>query len=227
MMLHHTLNRVAHRRWSRWLAGVALMGLMALAPAWADGLRDLQAFLKTTQQGQATFTQVVSAPPSAGQAQPRRQTSSGTFAFARPDRFRFEYTRPFAQTIVADGHTLWLYDEDLNQASSRSQQAVLGNTPAALLATAADLQALGRVFDLRSEPSQDGVNWVQAVPRQRDGQLQQVRIGFRQGQLLTLDILDSFGQRSVMTFGAFNLQPGFAPGHFRFTPPAGVDVVRQ
>jgi len=128
---------------------------------------------------------------------------------------------------VADGQTLWLYDVDLNQASSRRQQEVLGNTPAALLAAAADLKALGKVFELTSVASQDGTNWVQAVPRQRDGQLQQVRIGFKSGQLAALDILDSFGQRSLMTFGAIDAQPGFKAGHFRFTPPAGASIVQQ
>lgn len=207
---------------------LAVTALMAWAvPAQADGLSDLEAFLKQTQQGRTTFTQVVTPPKKDGQAQARAKTSSGTFEFQRPDRFRFEYTKPFEQTIVADGQTLWLYDVDLNQASSRRQQEVLGNTPAALLAAAADLKALGKVFELTSVASQDGTNWVLAVPRQRDGQLQQVRIGFKSGQLAALDILDSFGQRSLMTFGAIDAQPGFKAGHFRFTPPAGASIVQQ
>ena len=207
---------------------LAAAALMAWAvPAQADGLSDLEAFLKQTQQGRTTFTQVVTPPKKDGQAQARAKTSSGTFEFQRPDRFRFEYTKPFEQTIVADGQTLWLYDVDLNQASSRRQQEVLGNTPAALLAAAADLKALGKVFELTSVASQDGTNWVQAVPRQRDGQLQQVRIGFKSGQLAALDIHDSFGQRSLMTFGAIDAQPGFKAGHFRFTPPAGASIVQQ
>jgi outer membrane lipoprotein carrier protein len=209
------------------LPALAAALMVWAVPAQADGLSDLEAFLKQTQQGRTTFTQVVTPPKKDGQAQARAKTSSGTFEFQRPDRFRFEYTKPFEQTIVADGQTLWLYDVDLNQASSRRQQEVLGNTPAALLAAAADLKALGKVFELTSVASQDGTNWVQAVPRQRDGQLQQVRIGFKSGQLAALDILDSFGQRSLMTFGAIDAQPGFKAGHFRFTPPAGASIVQQ
>ena len=209
------------------LPALAAALIVWAVPAQADGLSDLEAFLKQTQQGRTTFTQVVTPPKKDGQAQARAKTSSGTFEFQRPDRFRFEYTKPFEQTIVADGQTLWLYDVDLNQASSRRQQEVLGNTPAALLAAAADLKALGKVFELTSVASQDGTNWVQAVPRQRDGQLQQVRIGFKSGQLAALDILDSFGQRSLMTFGAIDAQPGFKAGHFRFTPPAGASIVQQ
>lgn len=213
-----------------WARVATLLGVAWLtasgAVARADGLSDLEAFLKQHRQGQATFTQVVTPPRKEGEAQPRSKTSSGVFAFQRPDRFRFEYLRPFEQTIVADGQTLWLYDVDLNQASARRQQDVLGNTPAALLAAAADLKALGRVFELSNGPVQDGTQWVQAVPRQREGALQQVRIGFREGQLAALEILDSFGQRSLMTFGPMNAQPGFKADHFRFTPPPGVDVIR-
>lgn len=201
-------------------------GLLACLGARADGLTELDTFLRQTQQGKTTFTQTVTAPRKEGDAAPRTRTSRGVFAFQRPDRFRFEYTHPFEQTIVADGQTLWLYDADLNQVTARGQKTVLGNTPAALIAAGPDLRGMHQVFDLRNAPDADGLSWVQATPKGRDGQLQAVRLGFRQGQLAVLDILDSFGQRSVMAFGAMDTKP-LAADRFRFTPPAGVDVVRQ
>ena len=196
-------------------------------PARADGLADLENFLRQTQQGRARFSQVVTPPKKDGEAAPRGKTSSGTFEFQRPSRFRFQYSKPFEQAIVADGQTLWLYDADLNQVTARRQQEVLGNTPAALIASAADLKGLSGLFALSNAPDADGQQWVQALPKSRDGQLQSVRLGFRQGQLATLEMLDSFGQRSVMQFGAMELQPGFRPGYFSFQPPAGADVLRQ
>lgn len=210
------------RRVLCWIGALALTGM-----AWADGLTDLSTFLRTTQQGRATFTQVVTAPKKDGEATPRSKTSSGTFEFQRPSRFRFQYTKPFAQTIVADGQTLWLFDADLNQATARRQQEVLGNTPAALIAAAPDLRGLHSVFTLNNAPDADGQQWVQALPKGKDGQLQSILLGFKQGQLTTLEMLDSFGQRSVLRFGPMNLQPGFETGHFAFQPPPGVDVVRQ
>ena len=213
---------------SRRLAVLALPFFLSLsAPVRADGLADLEAFLAQTQQGRASFTQVVTPPRREGEASARSKTSSGTFEFQRPSRFRFVYTKPFEQTIVADGQTLWLYDVDLNQATARRQQEVLGNTPAALIAASPDLKGVASVFALSSAPDSGGQQWVQALPKTRDGQVQSVRIGFRQGQLATLEILDSFGQRSVMGFGPLDTRPGFKPGHFSFVPPAGADVVRQ
>lgn len=219
-------------RLTRPLASLAPLALLAAALSWtlparADGLSDLESFLRQARQGRASFTQVVSAPRRDGEAAPRSKTSSGSFEFLRPSRFRFHYLKPFEQLIVADGQTLWLYDADLNQATARRQQEVLGNTPAALIATASDLKGLSALFTLANAPDADGQQWVLATPKSRDGQLQSVRLGFRQGQLATLEMLDSFGQRSVMQFGPLDTQAGFKPGHFAFQPPAGADVLRQ
>jgi outer membrane lipoprotein carrier protein len=82
------------------------------------------------------------------------------------------------------------------------------------------------VFELSNAPDSEGLRWVQAVPKARDGALQSVRLGFRAGQLAVLEMLDSFGQRSVLAFGPVDTQPGFRPDHFRFTPPAGTEVLR-
>jgi outer membrane lipoprotein carrier protein len=195
--------------------------------AQADGLKALETFLRDVAGGQANFTQVVTSPPRAGEAVGRSKTSQGTFEFLRPNRFRFEYQKPFPQSIVADGKTLWLFDADLNQVTARAQQAVLGSTPAALIAAGTDLKALGDVFELKSGEAVNGLEWVEAKPRQQDGQLQTVRVGLRRGELAQLEIADSLGQRSVLTFTQWQAAGTVAPTRFRFTPPAGADVIRQ
>lgn len=206
--------------------------LVASAALWgptvhADGLAALESFLRQTQQGRAAFTQTITVPAKVGESAPRSRVSRGTFEFQRPDRFRFVYTHPFEQTIVADGTTVWLYDADLNQVTTRAQQEVLAQTPAALIASSADLRAVAQAFDLRPAPDSDGLSWVTATPKQADGQIQRVQLGFRQGQLAALEVLDSFGQRSAIRFESMNTQPGFGPAHFQFQPPAGADVIRQ
>lgn len=199
---------------------------LASASAHADGLKDLENFLRDVDSAQSGFTQVVTSPKRAGDTVARSKTSSGRFEFLRPNRFRFEYTKPFEQTIVADGQTLWLYDVDLNQVTARKQQEVLGSTPAALIAAGTDLKALAEVFDLKAAPAQDGVEWLEARPKAKDGQLQMVRVGFRQGQLAALDIADSLGQRSVLTFTQWQGNAPLKADRFRFQPPPGADVIR-
>jgi outer membrane lipoprotein carrier protein len=192
----------------------------------ASGLDGLEAFLKTAKTGRADFTQVVTSPPKDGQA-PRAKTSSGTFEFARPSRFRFVYKKPFEQTIVADGQTLWLYDVDLNQVTARKQSQVLGASPAALIASAPDLRALQADFALGPAPDKDGLEWVLATPKSKDSQLQTVRVGFKGNDLAVLEILDSFGQKSVMSFSGYQANATLDAATFQFKPPAGADVVRQ
>ena len=194
--------------------------------AHADGLKRLETFMKATQTGRADFTQTVTSPPKEGQTA-RTKTSSGSFAFQRPGRFKFVYHKPFEQTIVADGQTLWLYDVDLNQVTQRAQAQALGSTPAALLASAPDLSALKADFTLESAPDQDNLQWVLASPKAKDGQIKSVRVGFAGDQLAALDILDSFGQRSLIRFTGMQANAALPAGTFQFKPPAGSDVVKQ
>lgn len=211
------------------LAVAASLVALAAQSAWAGGLDSLEQFVKGTRSGKAAFTQVVTAPAKDGQA-PRARTQSGTFEFQRPGKFRFVYAKPFEQTIVADGKTLWLHDVDLNQVTSRPQDQVLGSTPAAIVAAAPDLKALEKDFTLSEEPDADGQQWVKAVPKSRDGQLQSIRVGFKPGaqgaELGTLEILDSFGQRSVLTFQKMDLQNVPPASSFQFRVPPGTDVIR-
>jgi len=203
----------------------ACLGLGALA-AQASGLDSLEQFVKTAKTGRAEFNQVVTAPAKDGQAA-RSKTSSGSFEFARPSRFRFLYRKPFEQTIVADGQTLWLYDQDLNQVTARKQASALAASPAAVIASAADLKSLQAEFNLSAAPDADGMEWVQASPKSREGLLQQVRVGFKGGELAVLEIVDSFGQRSVMRFTGLRTNVPLEPATFVFKPPVGADVVLQ
>ena len=194
--------------------------------SWAGGLESLETFVKTAKTGRADFTQVVTAPAKEGQA-PRVKTSTGTFEFSRPGRFKFVYKKPFEQSIVADGQTLWLFDVDLNQVTARKQSQVLGSTPAALIAAAPDLKALQVDFTLADAPDKDGLQWVVATPKARDGQLQTIRVGFKSANLNALEILDNFGQRSLLTFAQFEMNPALNATAFQFKPPPGADVIRQ
>jgi outer membrane lipoprotein carrier protein len=134
--------------------------------AWAGGLESLETFVKTVKSGRADFTQTVTAPSREGQPG-RVKTSTGTFEFQRPGQFKFDYQKPFAQTIVADGKTLWLYDADLNQVTQRAQAQALGSTPAALIAAAPDLRALQADFNAGSRrPSAMACSGSRPRPRQ-------------------------------------------------------------
>jgi outer membrane lipoprotein carrier protein len=212
------------------LCSASVWGVLSLAlPVQADGVDLLAQFVKQARSGRADFTQVVTSPSRAGQA-PRSKTSSGSFEFQRPGKFRFDYRKPFVQTLLADGQTLWLHDVDLNQVTARKQQQVLGSTPVALLTAAADLQSLKADFQFSPEPARDGLVWVRATPLVADGQIRSVMVGLRATpmgvELAVLDVQDSLGQRSVLTFAGFQLNVALPASQFVFKAPAGVDIIR-
>ena len=192
--------------------------LLMSTSARADAVAALRDFVRDVKSGRAGFTQTVTSVDGG-----RTKVSRGSFEFARPNRFRFEYTVPFQQQIVADGTKVWIYDADLNQASSRRIAQALGSTPAALLAGG----SLEQDFSLSAAPSQGGIDWVLATPRVTDGTIRSMRVGFRGQELAAVEITDSFGQRSLLQFSGFAANVAVSPGQFRFVPPAGADVVEQ
>ncbi|MDB5891024.1 MAG: outer rane lipoprotein carrier protein LolA [Polaromonas sp.] len=213
------------------VSAVALFSIAAGAQnTEATGLQSLENFVKNTRSGRAAFTQVVTSPSREGQVA-KTKSSTGSFEFLRPNRFKFIYKKPFEQSIVSDGQMLWLHDADLNQVTSRKLAQALNGTPAAVIAAAADLKGLQADFNLQAFPDKGGLQWVQATPKTKDGQLQSIRVGLRASEkgseLAVLEILDSFGQRSVMTFSQFEVNPSLPEAGFKFQPPAGADVIRQ
>ena len=190
--------------------------MLALPAARADAVDTLRAFTRDVKTGRATFTQTVTSPDGA-----RKKTSSGSFEFSRPNRFRFAYSKPFEQLIVSDGAKVWLHDIDLNQVSVRLLDQALGGTPAALLAGG----TLEKDFELAAQPAKDGLDWVLARPRAKDGSVSQLRVGFRGKELAALEIVDAFGQRSLLQFSGVQQGLALPAERFRFVPPPGVDVI--
>jgi len=199
------------------LIAAALIACASLA-AKADAVDTLKEFVRDVKTGRAQFTQTVTSPDGK-----KNKTSSGSFEFSRPNRFRFAYAKPFEQTIVGDGQKVWIYDADLNQASSRKIGAALGATPAALLAGG----SLEKDFELAALPAKDGLEWAQATPKAKDGAFKSVQVGFRSKELAAIEIIDAFGQRSVLQFKQFTPGVTVSPEAFTFTPPAGADVIEQ
>jgi outer membrane lipoprotein carrier protein len=200
------------------VGGAALLLPALPVLAQDDPVALLRAFVRDVTSGSASFTQTVTAPNGG-----RTRTSQGRFEFQRPDRFRFEYARPFEQLIVADGQRVWIHDPDLQQATSRRMDDALGSTPAALLAGA----SLEPAFTLSAESPSEGLAWVLARPRERDGPFQAMRVGFRGRTLAAVEITDSFGQRSLLRFADFAANVPVPAERFRFVPPPGTDVIEQ
>ena len=197
------------------LAGAAL-GAIGIAPARAGGTEQLRSFLGQIRSARGEFTQRV------GGGDARVRTSSGSFVFQRPGRFRWTYSQPYEQVIVADGETLYLYDKDLNQVTVKRLAGTIPASPASILFGS---DQFDREFEVRDAGARDGMQWIVATPRARDSAFERIEIGFRDGLPAAMLLADGFGQVSQLSFAKVERNPALDPRTFRFTPPPGADVL--
>jgi outer membrane lipoprotein carrier protein len=196
---------------------LAFLALQVFSPvAIASSLERFAEFIKGTLTAKGRFEQKIFDGN-------RRllQESRGDLAFSRPGRFRWTYVKPYAQVIVGDGRKIWIYDEDLKQVTVKKLDQALGSTPAALLA--GNNEAM-RAFRLVDEGVKDGLEWLEAVPRDKEGSFERIRMGFDTG-LRSMELVDSFGQTTVLRFESLERNPRLDPALFRFSPPKGADVI--
>jgi len=187
-------------------------------PAQASSLEQFKSFVSGTQSARAGFAQKVY-----DKGGKLTQEAKGSFVFQRPGRFRWVYDKPADQVIVGDGERVWIYDRELNQVTVRKLSAALGSTPAALLSGSADV---GKAFEISDAGKRDGLEWLQAVPRDREAGFERMRIGFgAEGALQAMELVDHFGQTTVLRFSKVVRNPKVDPKEFRFDPPKGADVL--
>jgi outer membrane lipoprotein carrier protein len=184
----------------------------------ASAISDFQSFTASTQSGRANFEQIVI--DAKGKT---TQRTNGTLTFVRPGKFRFQYEKP-AQVIVGDGKKVSFFDQDLNQVTVKKFEQAFSNTPAALLAGKGDIE---NSFTLVASPESDGLNWLDAIPRQKDAGIEKFRLGFAKGQLAAMELNDAFGNRTRLNFSKFERNPKLDAKEFIFVPPKGADVIGE
>jgi len=193
------------------------LGLSA-ALANANALNDFEAFIASTQSGRANFEQTVFDPK--GKVS---QKNSGTLQFTRPGKFRWVYTKP-AQVIVGDGKKVSFFDQDLNQVTVRKLEQAFSSTPAALLAGKG---AIDSAFTLVASGEAEGMQWLDALPRQKDAGIEKIRMAFAGGNLAAMELQDAFGNRTRLSFSKFERNPKVDARDYVFTPPKGADIIGE
>ena len=191
--------------------------MLASITARAASIDALKGMLQETTSGKARFAQIV-----VDKNLKQLQQATGTMQFVRPGRFRWEYDKPYEQTIVGDGAKLWIYDKDLNQVTVRKLDKALGGSPAALLSGSNEID---KVYNLTNLGTQEGLEWLEALPKSKENAFERIRLGFGQNGLEAMELRDQFGQTTMIKFAGFERNPKLAPEVFRFTPPKGADVI--
>ncbi len=192
---------------------------LACQPLYAadSGAARMHAFLKDVKSLKADFTQVVL--DSNGK---QVKQSTGTLSIKRPDRFRWDYAKPNEETVVADGKRLWLYDVALQQVTVKPLNDTLAASPAVLLAGSNDVDKSFTVTDLGE---QGGLTWVSLTPKVKDTDFDSVKLGFKGEDVSVMELKDNLGNTTRIGFDHVQRNPAVSDDSFRFTPPAGADVV--
>jgi outer membrane lipoprotein carrier protein len=152
-----------------------------------------------------------------------KESSSGRVALTVPRLFRWEYTKPYEQLIVADGKQVWVYDPDLQQVTKRPQGGEEQSSP---LAALVDPVKLNRDYAIKEVGLQSGLDWLELTPKtSTETGFKSARLGFGTQGLATMQVVDALGQKTRITFNNWKRNPTFTAGTFRYVPGKGVDVV--
>lgn len=205
----------------RHVATLLIACALAPLPAAASALEQFQSFVAGTRAARGEFTQRLVKADSATGAAKVSNASTGTFLFARPGKFIWTYQKPYEQLLQADGDKLFIYDKDLNQVTVRKLGNALGSSPAAILFGSNDLE---KNFSLKEIGLKEGLEWLEATPRSKDTTFEKIGIGLRNGLPEAMELRDSFGQVSLLTFTRFEKNPVLGAERFKFVPPKGADV---
>lgn len=193
--------------------------LMVSQSVFADGVSSLSDFFNNTNSMRAKFSQVVT------DTQGRKiQEVQGSMQLQRPNKFRWDYAKPYEQQIISDGKQVFLYDTDLQQVTVRELSKALGSSPAALLAGG---DAVEKSFSIKNAVRKDDLTWVLALPKDKESGFERVVLGFKDEKLRKMELYDSFNHITLITFDAVERNPVLQSSTFLFTPPKGVDVVSE
>lgn len=209
-------GRARRRQPTAWL----ILSLLVLVPtlSHAGAIEKLKDFVRTTHAGKAQFSQTV-----LDKDRKPVQSASGIFQFVRPGKFRWSYDKPYEQLIIGDGARLWMYDKELNQVVVKKLDQAIGSSPAALLSGDNEIE---KNFKLSELGDQDGLEWLEATPKSSETSFERLRLGFNaQSSLAAMELRDAFGQTTVLKFSGLERNPSLSPELFRFSPPAGADVM--
>lgn len=199
-----------------WLSTLVLIPALSFAETGTDRLNE---FVETVETLSAHFTQTVT--DADGQLM---EEAEGEFYLSRPGQFRWDYTQPYPQEIVADGEQVWFYDVDLEQITTREQQQALSETPASLLSGEGVPEDQ---YDIQNVSTRDGLMWVALTPKEAESNYQQLQLGFHDDGLREMLMEDSFGQTTRLVFSDVEKNPDLDAAIFDFEAPAGVDVVGE
>jgi len=185
----------------------------------ADGISDLNAFVNNISSMSSEFSQVVLDKKGL-----KLQDVEGVMLFKRPNKFRWDYLKPYQNQIISDGDRLYMYDQDLRQVSINPIAKVAGSTPLLIVAG----KNIEKYFTLKNldDDSNQNIKWVEAVPKEEGAGFSKVILGLTENKLSVMKIVDAFEHITTISFKNAKYNVNLMDNDFLFKLPSGVDVVQ-
>jgi outer membrane lipoprotein carrier protein len=133
---------------------------------------------------------------------------------------RWAIKEPDAQLVVVDGEKMWRYDADLEQVTVENYTASGQAAPSILLS--GDVTALNDKFNV----SQYDGGFILS-PKDSSSLFVQIYVRFADGLIAQLQITDGFEQITEILFSNVDITTEHSSDLYSFTPPEGVDILRN
>ena len=196
---------------------MSLVLAQALFPVWATDIEDrLNRAMTSLDNLQADFKQTL-----IDDNKKIVQQSMGKVSIQRPGKFLWVYEKPYQQQIIADGKELWVYDVDLDQATVKPMESGLASAPIMVLMKQ---QRVETEFEINEVGQHKVLYWLELIPKNSDMEYSKIYIGLQDDVIKAMELRDSFGQATQITFENQRNNVVFKPDFFKFNPPPGVDV---
>ncbi|MDP6191169.1 MAG: outer membrane lipoprotein chaperone LolA, partial [Gammaproteobacteria bacterium] len=195
--------------------------LLLLAPSLALALSPAQLLsqqLGSYQRLQADFVQYL-----LDASGTRLQETRGQMQLSQPRKFYWQTEDPFAQSIVSDGHQVWIYDPDLEQVTVQKLDTRVTATPALLLS--GEHQLIEQQFEVLLTTASNGMQQFDLVPKDSESLYQSIRLFILDGKLKQMHVVDTLEQKTAMHFHNLVLNPSLPDQYFQFSIPADTDII--
>ncbi|MFZ1570736.1 MAG: outer membrane lipoprotein chaperone LolA [Thiolinea sp.] len=186
----------------------------------SDGRTSLNQFFTTVNSMQSGFVQEVY--DDKGKL---KQKSKGIVYLSRPGKFRWEYAAPESHQIVADGKNVWVYDVELDQVTVKPMSQALSAAPVGMLLNKQPVEQQFAVEPMEAENSTSKLSWFRLKPHKKDSDFTTMDLGVSKQGIQEMVLGDKFGQQTYIHFQGMKLDGNVDAARFKFTPPAGVDVI--
>lgn len=182
-------------------------------------LTRVQSHYRETHSFHAKFTEEVASPGG------MKKSRTGSVYYLKPGRMRWEFAAPDNETIVSDGTLVYSYEPDLNQVIETPVKQILKSPSATtFLLGFGDLRRDFKASFTSPAPA-DGLIHLTLVPKEGGNQAN-ISLDGRTLNLVTLQLTDAIGDRTLFRFTDWANNPVLGDSLFRFDIPQGADIVR-